>query len=110
VTVAGVRCTFLDANHCPGAVMIVFQPPGRRTVLHTGDCRSVRSFISTLTLTLTLLLFFAQLFHEKLRNAFGCTPDALHSHAAASRTSAHESGQTVHSPRSVASRAGLRPR
>jgi hypothetical protein len=39
VTLAGVRCTFMDANHCPGAVMILFQIPGRRTVLHTGDCR-----------------------------------------------------------------------
>jgi DNA cross-link repair 1A protein len=37
--VSGVRVTFLDANHCPGAAMLLFHPPGRRPVLHTGDCR-----------------------------------------------------------------------
>ena len=35
----GVRVTFLDANHCPGAAMILFEVPGRRPVLHSGDCR-----------------------------------------------------------------------
>ena len=39
IMVEGVRVTFLDANHCPGAVMILFQVPGRRPVLHCGDCR-----------------------------------------------------------------------
>jgi len=39
VVVEGVRVTFLDANHCPGSVMILFQVPGRRPVLHCGDCR-----------------------------------------------------------------------
>jgi len=37
--VSGVRCTFLDAHHCPGSAMVLFEPPGRRPVLHTGDCR-----------------------------------------------------------------------
>ncbi|EIE25374.1 DRMBL-domain-containing protein [Coccomyxa subellipsoidea C-169] len=37
--VEGVRVTFVDANHCPGAAMIVFEPPGRAPIVHTGDCR-----------------------------------------------------------------------
>lgn len=36
---AAVRCTFLDANHCPGAVMVLFEAPGRAPILHAGDCR-----------------------------------------------------------------------
>ena len=35
--------TFLDANHCPGAAMILFEPIGRPPVLHTGDFRRAHS-------------------------------------------------------------------
>jgi len=39
--VEGVKCRFVHANHCPGAVMIVFDdiPGGGGPVLATGDCR-----------------------------------------------------------------------
>ena len=43
ILVRGVTVTFLDANHCPGACMILFQVPGKcgevQNVLHTGDFR-----------------------------------------------------------------------
>lgn len=34
--------TFLPANHCPGAAMVVLQRPGAAPVLHCGDCRYER--------------------------------------------------------------------
>ena len=31
--------TFLDANHCPGAAMVLFRTKFNRTYLHVGDFR-----------------------------------------------------------------------
>jgi DNA cross-link repair 1A protein len=39
VNISGIDVTCFDANHCPGSIMILFEPANGKAVLHTGDFR-----------------------------------------------------------------------
>ena len=40
--IQGSTLELIDANHCPGAAMILCETPGKVPILHCGDCRLIR--------------------------------------------------------------------
>ncbi len=64
-----VKIVPLDANHCPGALLFLFQFPDGRNVLHTGDYRANDDMIDKLiqfdSKTLDLLYLDTTYLHSK---------------------------------------------
>jgi DNA cross-link repair 1A protein len=39
IVIEKISITLIDANHCPGTVMFLFEFPSGKKILHSGDCR-----------------------------------------------------------------------
>ncbi|KAG7570597.1 DNA repair metallo-beta-lactamase [Arabidopsis thaliana x Arabidopsis arenosa] len=49
VNIGGIDVTCFNANHCPGSIMILFEPANGKAVLHTGDFRYCEEMSNWLT-------------------------------------------------------------
>ncbi|KAK6927198.1 Sterile alpha motif domain, partial [Dillenia turbinata] len=47
INIDGIDVTCLNANHCPGSIMILFEPPNGKAVLHTGDFRFTEEMLGS---------------------------------------------------------------
>ncbi|KAK2965563.1 hypothetical protein RJ640_018729 [Escallonia rubra] len=67
ISIAGVDVTCFDANHCPGSILILFEPPSGKAVLHTGDFR-----LSEEMMGISILQTFP--FHSLILDSTYCDP------------------------------------
>ncbi|KAG7944164.1 hypothetical protein I3843_15G085000 [Carya illinoinensis] len=67
INIAGVDVTCLDANHCPGSIMILFEPPNGKAILHTGDFRFCQEMTSMPVLQ-------SRPIHTLIRDTTYCNP------------------------------------
>jgi DNA cross-link repair 1A protein len=68
--VENVKITPMDANHCPGALLFLFEFPDGRNVLHTGDFRANEQMIEQLkiwNIKLDLVYLDTTYLHTKRR-------------------------------------------
>jgi hypothetical protein len=59
-----VELMFTDANHCPGAVCILFRFPQQKIVFHTGDFRWTQSLLRTSQIFRALVRTICNIFQE----------------------------------------------
>lgn len=68
--IGNVKITPMDANHCPGALLFLFQFPSGRNVLHTGDFRANDEMVEKLerwNVKLDLVYLDTTYLHSKRR-------------------------------------------
>ncbi|KAL3697498.1 hypothetical protein R1sor_011574 [Riccia sorocarpa] len=58
-TIEGVEVRLMDANHCPGAALILFRFKSGNSILHTGDFRACKRMES-----------YPELWNEKINTVF----------------------------------------
>lgn len=77
INLPGFELTFLDANHCPGAALILFQLINGKCHLHTGDMRYDAKMKSYEILNQTIDTLYLDTTYAHVKNQFISQDDAI---------------------------------